>query len=120
MPKKRGNADSEESSHQSDLEDHEYAGIEHISCLSDGDSTKVFSIYENLNLHNTVMNGHYEETSSSLNENDHDYMELKWFRLVYQGRQLIKGQVIPKLCTEICDQNAHHSNLERIPGVSRE
>lgn len=77
MPKKRGNADSEERSHQSDIEDHEYAGIKHISCVSDGDSTKVFPVYENINLHNTVMDGHYEETSSSLNENDHEYTELK-------------------------------------------
>lgn len=112
MTKKRGNADSEESSHQSDLEDHEYAGIEHISCLSDGDSTKVFSTQSWMGIMKRQV-VHWTKMTMNIRN-------WKWFRWVYQGRQLIKGQVIPKLCTEICDQNAHHSNLERISGVSRE
>lgn len=77
MQKKKVNTDYEKRIHQSDLEDHEYAGIEHISNLSDDDLTKVSSVSENINPHNTVRDGHYEETSTSPNENDHEYAELK-------------------------------------------
>lgn len=77
LQKKKGNTDYEERIHQSDLRDHEYAGIEHISNLSDDDLTKVSSVSENINPHNTVRDGHYEETSTSPNENDHEYAELK-------------------------------------------
>lgn len=105
MQKKKGNTDYEERIHQSDLRDHEYAGIEHISNFSNDDLTKVSSVSENINPHNTVRDGHYEETSTSPNENDHEYAELK----MVQMKNWKKDQVILKPCTDICDQIVHDS-----------
>lgn len=81
LQKKKGNTDYEERIHQSDLRDHEYAGIEHISNFSNDDLTKVSSVSENINPHNSVRDGHYEETSTSPNENDHEYAELKMVQM---------------------------------------
>lgn len=81
LQKKKGNTDYQERIHQSDLRDHEYAGIEHISNFSNDDLTKVSSVSENINPHNTVRDGHYEETSTSPNENDHEYAELKMVQM---------------------------------------
>lgn len=66
---------------RSDDKDHEYAGIEHQSNLSSDNFTRVYSVSENISPHNMVRDGHYEETSTSPDDNDHEYTELKMIQM---------------------------------------